>query len=353
MKVIVKTVLGVCFTCLLSACGNPAGNTEKQKIIVNIAQATTVPSDSRKEFSFISKPFRTSELSFRVSGPVDRFEVYPGNYYKRGDIIAEIDPRDFRVRKERAEGIYNQAKAEYERIKVLFEKNNVSASAYEKAKADYISAKTAFNTATNELEDTRLVAPFDGYIGEVFIEKHQDVRAAQRVISFVDIHQLKIETYITQYIAFSFQDLKKVDLRFDAMPDSVYEARVVEVSKSTTSNNLSYMLTALLPNQNRHLLSGMSGKIVIDTGNAVNEPDIVVPQISVCHNPQDGDYVWIVDKQAKQVSRRKVNLGELLPGGKIRINDGLEPGETVATSGLRFLSDDLEVELSVEKANRF
>ena len=68
----------------------------------------SVPS-SEREFSFISKPFKETELSFRVGGPIDRFEVYAGNYYQRGDIIAEIDSRDFRIRKERAEAIYNQA----------------------------------------------------------------------------------------------------------------------------------------------------------------------------------------------------------------------------------------------------
>lgn len=101
-----------------------------------------------------------------MGGPIDHFEVYAGNYYHRGDIIAEIDSRDFRIRKERAEAIYHQAKAEFERIKVLYEKNNLSASAYEKARADYTSAKTAYETAVNELEDTKLIAPFDGYIGK-------------------------------------------------------------------------------------------------------------------------------------------------------------------------------------------
>lgn len=124
-----------------------------------------VPSAER-EFSFIAKPFKETELSFRVGGPIDRFEVYAGNYYHRGDIIAEIDSRDFRIRKERAEAVYHQAKAEFERIKVLYEKNNLSASAYEKARADYTSAKTAYETAVNELEDTKLIAPFDGYIGK-------------------------------------------------------------------------------------------------------------------------------------------------------------------------------------------
>ena len=70
--------------------------------------------------------------------------------------------------------------------------------------------KTAFETATNELNDTRLVAPFDGYVGEVYIEKFQDVKATQPVVSFIDITQLRIEAYITQDIAFQAEKIKEV-----------------------------------------------------------------------------------------------------------------------------------------------
>lgn len=110
-------------------------------------------------------PFRTSELSFRVGGPISNFEVYAGNYYRKGEVIATIDDRDFLIRKEQTQAVYDQAKAEFERIGALYEKNNISASTYEKTKAEYTSAKTAFQTAANELNDTRLVAPFDGYVG--------------------------------------------------------------------------------------------------------------------------------------------------------------------------------------------
>lgn len=106
----------------------------KQDLIVKTTQAVPVSHQGDKEFSFIARPFRTSELSFRVGGPIDRFDVYAGNRYQQGSIIAEIDPRDFRIRKERAEAIYHQAKAEFERIQKLYGKGNVSASTYEKQK---------------------------------------------------------------------------------------------------------------------------------------------------------------------------------------------------------------------------
>lgn len=343
-----------CLAVLLTACGQKEETKVNGQMFVKVSKVMAQATDGSREFTFISKPQKTTDLSFRVGGPIDRFEVYAGNYYKRGDLIAEIDSRDFRIRKERAEAIYNQAKAEFERIKVLYEKNNLSASAYEKAQADYTSAKATFETATNELNDTKLVAPFNGYVGDVYIEKYQDVKATQPVISFIDIDQLRIETYVTQDIAFGTQKPTEVTLRFDAAPSNTYTAKVVEISKSTMRNNISYLLTALLPNKDGRLLGGMSGKVFFDTATkadattaAVPTPSVLtIPQIALCHRPADGTYVWVIDPATGKVSKRTVTAGELLPKGKVIITDGLAINETVAVSGLRFLSDGMAVSVA-------
>lgn len=330
--------------CLFSACGGEEKKTNEPVRIKVVEVENTIPT-SEREFSFISKPFKETTLSFRVSGPIDRFEVYTGNYYHRGDIIAEIDSRDFRIRKERAEAIYKQSKAEFERIKVLYEKDNLSASAYEKARADYTSAKAAFETATNELNDTRLIAPFDGYVGEVYIEKFQDVKASQPIISFIDIAQLKIESYVTQDIALQARQIKEIGIRFDALPDSVYPAKVIDISKGTTRNNLSFLMTALLPNKKGEWPAGISGKVLLELPSQSSVSILTVPQTALSHRPTEGDYVWVVDRMAGKVSKRKVILGELLTGGKVEVKDGLQVGETVAVSKLRFLSEDMPVEV--------
>ena len=83
--------------CLFASCGRGEQKAD-EPIRVKVAEAETLVPSSEREFSFISKPFKETELSFRVGGPIDRFEVYAGNFYHRGDIIAEIDSRDFRIR---------------------------------------------------------------------------------------------------------------------------------------------------------------------------------------------------------------------------------------------------------------
>ena len=232
----------------------------------------------------------------------------------------------------------------------MYEKNNVSASTYEKAKADYTTAKAAFDTASYELEDTRLIAPFNGYVGEVYIEKFQDVKATQPVISFIDIDRLRMEIYVTQDIAFASHPGDTVQIRFDARPDKIYKAGIMEISKGTTRNNLSYLLTAILPNEKGELLAGMSGKAIFDVSRVTNPVGVSIPQTALCHRPSEGDYVWVVNTDTHQVNRRQVKKGNLLPNGYIIIIEGLQDNETVATSGLRFLSDGMKVTIS-SKAN--
>lgn len=336
---------------MLGACGGNSSSQE-EAIIVKTATANTYSNETVKEFPIITQPFRTTELSFRVSGPIDRLDVYAGNYYRRGDIIAEIDPRDYRIRRERAEAVYRQAKAEYERISALYQKNNLSASTYEKARAEYTSAKAAFDTAVNELEDTRLVAPFNGYVGEVYVEKFQDVKASQPVLTFIDIDQLKIEAYVTQDIAYRVQPRQNVLLTLDVQPDTELEAQIAEVSKGTTQNNLSYLVTALFPNKEARLLAGMSGKIrfeestsELSDSTATGEHLVCIPQTALCNRPTVGSYVWTVHPESEIVSQRKVSVSKLLPHGNAGITAGLQPGEIVATSSLRFLSDGMKVKI--------
>lgn len=327
---------------LTSACtGRQSGG--ETRMYVETARATTVEVASSPEFPFIAKPLRTSILSFRVSGPVDRFDVYAGNCYRAGDLIAGIDPRDFQLRCEQAEAAYRQARADYERVAALYEKDNLPASSYEVARATCVAAETARNAALNALNDTRLLAPFDGYVGKVFIERYQDVKASQPVVTLADISSLRIEIYVTQEIAMQADSLDEVTVQFDHIPGESFHARVIECARSTTPNNLSYLLTALLPNPEGTLPAGISGRVQLNLPGAARHA-VSIPRKALCHTSGMGDCVWTVDPALGCVAQRRITVGELLPGDRIAVNAGLAAGETVAVSGLRFLDDGQVVE---------
>lgn len=328
---------------LTVSCSDRSPKPECSPVCVETARATTVEVASCREFPFIAKPLRTSTLSFRVSGPVERFDLYAGSYFRAGELIAEIDPRDFRLRYEQAEAAWRQARSDYERVAALYEKDNLPASSYEVARAACVAAETARDAALNALNDTRLVAPFDGYVGEVFIERHQDVKNSQPVVTFADISSLRIEIYVTQEIAMQADSFDEVTIEFDHRPGESFRARVVECARSTTPNNLSYLLTALLPNPDGLFPAGVSGRVLFDLPGEAHQR-VAVPRKALCHTSGAGDCVWTVDTVSGCVARRDVTIGELLPEDRIAVCRGLTAGETVAVSGLRFLNDGQIVE---------
>lgn len=333
-------------TTLITACATTQAVKVDDTITVSSSEVEEVVLETSQNFTFISKPYYTSDLSFRVGGQIDKFDLHSGSYYRKGDLIAGIDQRDFIIKKERAEAVYNQAQAEADRIEILYKKDNISASIYEKAKADCAVAKTSFQTASNELTDTRLLAPFNGYVGEVNVEKFQEVKSSQTVISFVELDRLKIEAYIPQNIAYAAQKLQNVSIVFDVIPNKSYEAKVLEVSKSTTPNNLSYLLTAELNNKSGELLAGMSGKVCFDIKNTITDTALTVPVTAVCNSPSIGNYVWKVDTETMSVKINKITTGELRQGGNIIVKEGLDKGDVVATSGHRFLSEKVNIKLN-------
>ena len=109
------------------------------------------------------------------------FDVQQGQFFRKGQLIAAIDERDFVIQKQRTEALYRQAEVDYARISSLYAKDNISGMNYEQAKANYERTKADYEAAVNAWEDSRLYAPFDGYVQQVHIERYQDVKPSVAV----------------------------------------------------------------------------------------------------------------------------------------------------------------------------
>lgn len=344
-KITMKILMYFCLPLLVTSCGTAVKKESSKPMTVKVYRAEALTGQGEREFTFLSKPYKSSGLSFRVGGPVVDFDVHSGQFYREGQTIAAIDSRDFRIRKDKAEAVYRQAEAEYRRIAALYEKGNISGSSYEKARADEATAKAAFETTSNELSDAQLKAPFDGYIQSVDIERFQDVKASQTVVTFIDLSRLKIEAYIPENIAIgmgknkSFADYA-LRLRFDAVAGKEYTPTEIEISKSTTSNNLSFLLTAIVENPGGELFGGMSGRLSFTLPEAETTETVVVPQTAVCHYPGADPFVWKLDPQTGKVTRASVRIGDLQKNNGIAIMTGLSAGETVVLTGHEFLAEN-------------
>lgn len=340
MKLSIKLLSVLVIPTSLISCTAQSESTTDGGVSVKIVQAVSYAESGGNEFPFISKPYRSSELSFRVGGPVNVMDLHSGNYYRKGDVIATIDSRDYQVKIDRAKALFEQAEAEYKRVEALYKLNNISASAYEKAKADYQSASAAYTAAGNDLGDTRLIAPFDGYIQDVLFEQFQDVKPSQPICSFIDVDRIKIEVFVPQHVALSVKKGEVVTVQFDALPQKSFIAAIEQISKGVTKNNLSFLLTAVLRNTTQELPSGMSGKILVH-GNDSLKHCVAVAQNTIRHNREKGTYVWKVkDGKATNVP---VVTGKLLKDGMLEVTEGVNEGDAIITTGIELLHENQSV----------
>lgn len=216
MKTEILFLAGMC----LCACSRtPQEQTSFPRVKVVHAEVMEAP--SLRCYTFISQPYRLSELSFRVGGLVHAFDVQQGQFFRKGQLIAAIDERDFVIQKQRTEALYRQAEVDYARISSLYAKDNISGMNYEQAKANYERTKADYEAAVNAWEDSRLYAPFDGYVQQAHIERYQDVKPSVPVVTFIDLSRIKVEAYVHEDMALQMRQKDSVAcvVRFNALPD--------------------------------------------------------------------------------------------------------------------------------------
>ena len=150
---------------------------------VKLAEVTSL-NLVEKSFSGVVSPDQFSDLAFKMSGPLISLKVDEGQKVRTGQVVAEIDPQDFKWEYEAKKASFQTAEAQLQRAKKLLSKQAISKQEYETTEASYSNAKAAFEYAQNQLEQTKLRAPFDGFIQKKYVENYQKVQAGDGSFKF-------------------------------------------------------------------------------------------------------------------------------------------------------------------------
>jgi len=149
---------------LFSACSK-RGNVGADAVRT-VKTDTVVVYNAVRQSLFPGKIYAATEvgLSFRIAGPVAEISVKEGDYVRRGQTLARLDPRDYEIQLSATEAEYKQIKAEADRVIALHSSGSVTDNDCDKAVYGLKQITAKYEAHKNALADTRLVAPFDGYI---------------------------------------------------------------------------------------------------------------------------------------------------------------------------------------------
>ena len=313
-----------------------------------------------------AKASQEVNLAFRIAGTLIERSVDVGTEVKEGDLVARLDPRDYQVELDNAQGqlakaraALTLAKSDYERVTRIQAKDpgaiseamvDAKRGERDSARAQVRSLNADLDAAKDNLDYTYLRAPFSGTVTMTFVENFEDVQAKQQIARIVDTKKIEFMVSIPENLISYAPQVKKVWVRFDTFPDRKIPATIKEIGKEPSRTTRTYPVTLIMDQpEDIKILPGMAGKSVADKEfyeDLEGYPDhgYEIPVTAAFSDEEDKTYVWIIDEETKTVSRREVQTGQLSDTG-ILITEGLEPGEWIATAGVHTLREGQQVKI--------
>jgi len=303
-----------------------------------------------------------TDLSFRVGGKIVTFPGDQiGRRFTKGEVIASLDPSDYELEYRQAKANLEQVRANYVRAKTdlrrntqLFESNVISRGELDQIEADFKSFEAQLSATSKKLDITRkhlnyttLHAPFDGWIGKVSTNIHQNVTPGQSVASLNAGRQMKMYIAVPDMLISQVIEGDEVEVRFDALPGQTMTGKVMEVSVDSTGGS-TYPVKVYLDNADKLVRSGMSGHVNF-LGQYDGKDNYFLPSVAVTGQSDGTRSIWLVDPKTSTVRNQPVTIGQLAAHG-VRILDGVKAGDIVVIRGVHRLKEGLKVRYNTNEA---
>lgn len=318
------------------------------------------------EASGTINPVNTVSVGSTVSGLISAIYVDFNSVVKKGQLLAEIDPRTFQATVDQNLAAVNNAEASlaevqatlemstktYNRYKNLYSRNFIPKSELDQAESDYKAGLAKVKAAKFKIQQTRaqyeqslvnlnytkVIAPVDGMIISREIDLGQPVAATLQAPELFtiaqDLEEMQIEVNVSEADIGEVKEGQNVIYTLDGYPNSEFEGKVtqVRISPTTVSNVVTYSVIVKVDNADLKLKPGMTANVSIITS---EEKDaLCVPNRALKFTPPENNQryeqqgLWVVEKG--KAHRVNIKIGASDDNYTQIISDEISEGTEVA-----------------------
>jgi len=280
-----------------------------------------------------------TEIHPEISGRLTYLNAIEGKTVAKGTLLAKIYDGDLRAQLLKLETQLKVQEQTAGRYEELLKIQGVSRQEYDLIKLDLNNIRADIDVVKSNIVRTEIRAPFTGTLGLRMVSPGAYVSPASIITSIRQNNQLKIDFTVPEKYISQLHDGLTVNFTSEGNPKT-YEAKIIATESGVDESNRSLQVRALVQNNDGNLLPGRFAKVVInftpDT-NAIMIPSQAV--IPMARNKQVAVY------RGGIVKFTEVETG-VRDSSNVEIVSGLNPGDTVITTGLMSLKPDAKVELS-------
>jgi len=384
-----------CLTVLTScehethAAGNQAGVPVQVRTPAVVERTESVSASGSVEGS------ETADVAFQVGGRVARVLVEEGQHVSKGQLLAEIEPTDYRnafnaaaAQKEAAVAVeqradagvrrqeleqarieFERAEDEYKRMKFLVERKSLPPNDFQKIEAAYKAAKERYDMAqegtrkedraaataqaraadaqaseeNKRLSDTRLLAPISGNIGMRRVDPGQTVAPGTPVFSIVELNPVKVRVAVPEAEIGKVLQGAAAEVSAPSLDGRRFAGKVAIIGVAAEPASRTYTVKILVPNPGPVLLAGMVAEARIFGPAKIHA--LTIPAEAVVPDPQGAPNVYVYSAERKRVYARRIEVGQPV-GKEVEIRSGLRGDEEIVVGGQQKLREGSLVEIA-------
>lgn len=301
------------------------------------------------------EPIKQIEIKSKISGKIIKFFVEEGDYVKKDDVIAEIEP-DYnqaemitRVKSnlELSEIRLRNAQRDLKDKTKMFEENYVSQNELDKFKDALTEARINFEGAQlqydliKEIETdkniSRIISTASGTViqksveeGEMVVSNTGSYSAGTVIMILADLERMVVQSRINEVDISKIKKNQKVDIQVDAYPYEKYKGEITKIAAmAVTYNNVKVFPVEIeILEVDEKLKPGMTANITII---GEKKTDILVIPIRTIFSNDDGQDI-IYKVQNDSIGKSVVVKTGINNFQEVEIIEGLAEGDSISFS---------------------
>ncbi len=311
--------------------------TTVENIAVTVAEVTEKSAERNLALVGTTEANQEITIACEAAGKIIEINFKLGDYVTKGKTLARVDDSYKKLALETAKVNFNKYKEDVQRYQNLRDGDAVSETQLRDIKVAYENAKIQLEQAQQQLEDTYIRAPFNGYITSKEIDLGKYVNVANPIAGIADISELKIIVPVSESNVYNIKQGQQALVSTQVYPDAKLIGKVANISPKGDKAH-SYPIEITLSNTKQYpLKSGTYVNVTVDMGQTHSM--LTIPRDAIVSSIKDPSVYLVKDGQVKLT---KITIGQDY-GKELEILQGLQQGDQVVTSGQINLIDGARV----------
>jgi len=285
-------------------------------------------------------PLEQTEIKAPVAGKVMSIEFEEGQPVRKGKILVRLDDRMWKAQLKGLEARLVTAKSNLDRSQQLMKIEGVSKEEVELAWAAVEELQSQIEQLKVNISLARIEAPFDGVIGLRDFSLGSYMNVGQTITNIAQSRQLKADFNLSsRYLSF-LERGKEVDV---VIGGDTAIATIYAINPVVNASSRTIRIRSIITNNEYNFAPGAFAEVIIpineEQKSILLPTDVVIPEL-------DGQTVFLYKRgKAKRVPVILGDRNEI----EVQIEEGVQEGDTVLTTGLLQLKSELPVEVTVVK----